>query len=310
MRRSVAAVIFATVFAACIAPTPILAAQKEGRGIGTVFISDLISNAVWVCSGNINYGMLPPSAQLQGVASPVQMALDRAGTLYVANAQVNGSGGSVTEYSRGSLYPARTLTSGLNTSTGVAVDSSGTVYVSNKYSGSIEVFPSGQTRPAATINANLVGPDGLAVDRRDNLYIVDGARRDVLKLAHGSMTPRPLHLQHLSTPIGIAIDSNNNLYVSNLKASMSDISEYPPNATTPSQTFIVPGQPIGSESTVGQPMMLSMSRDTLLASTTFSIQLQSGLLSGPSVVAFTAGQSQPLWIGYGVWATDAVFLPK
>jgi hypothetical protein len=310
MKRFAAAIILAIAFTAAAAPTPLRAAQRAGRGIGTIFVSDLISNAVWVCSGNIRYGMLPPTAQLQGVASPVQMAVDRAGTLYVANAQVNGSGGSVTEYPRGSMYPSLTLTSGLNTSTGVAVDSSGTVYVSNKYAGSIEVFPSGQTQPAATVTANLVGPDGLTVDRRDNLYIVDGSRRDVLKLTHGSMTPRPLHLQQLSTPIGIAIDSHNNLYVSNLEASTSHVSEYLPNATTPSQTFVVPGQPLGSESTVGQPMMLSMADDTLLASTTFSIQVASGFESGPSVVAFTAGQSQPLWIGYGVWATDAVFLPK
>ena len=150
---------------------------------------------------NIRTGYLPSSNQLQGVSNPSQLAVDAHGTLYVANAQTDASGaGSIAIYPRGATSPTRTLTAGLNTTEGVAVDSAGTVYASNKYQASIVVFAKGKSAPQATIKKNLVGPDGLAVDKAGNLYIADSSANDVLKLSPKSKVPQSLHLKNFCGP--------------------------------------------------------------------------------------------------------------
>ncbi len=227
---------------------------------------------MWICpanGGDVRHGYLPPTGQLEGVSNPSQLAVDGEGTIYVANAQVDASGaGAIGEYPRGATSPARTLTSGLNTTTGVAVDSDGTVYASNKYLGSIVVFAKGKSAPKERITTNLAGPDGLAVDKAGDLFIADSSANDVLELAHGSKTPHSLHLQKLARPVGVAVDSRGRLFVSNLLAQSSLVAVYPPGATTPKQTIVVPGPPYGSESTIAESAMLSITKpgDYLIAS--------------------------------------------
>jgi DNA-binding beta-propeller fold protein YncE len=294
------------------------AVGEHGRYAGTVFVSDLDNDAVWVCPANdddIRRGYLPPTGQLQGVSEPMQVAVDAQGTIYVANAQTDATGaGAVTEYPRGATSAARTLTAGLNTSTGVAVDSAGTVYVSNKYLGSIVIFPKGTDTPKATITANLTGPDGLAVDKSDDLFIADGSANDVLELVHGSKAPRSLHLEDLSRPVGVAIDSHGDLFVSNLLGASSTVGMYLPGSTKPKLTIVVPGPPDGSQSTIGEPAMLSVTKpgDILIASAPISLTLIGGkewFGYAPAVDGFASGQKQPLWIQYENTGYDAVFQP-
>ncbi len=293
-------------------------AAAHAKYAGNVFVSDPDNDTVWVCpaTGNdIRRGFGSPTQQLQGVSDPVQIAVDAQGTIYVANAQVNEAGaGSVTEYPRGATSPSRTLTSGLNTSTGVAVDSTGNVYVSNKYLASIVVFGKGKNTPKETIKSNLRGPDGLAVDAADDLFIADSTADDVLELVHGSTTPQSLHLKSLSRPLGVAIDARGDLYVSNLLAQSSNVTIYAPGMKTPKATIIVPGPVYGSESTIAEPMMLSITRpgNLLLASAPISLALVDGkewFGYEPAVVGFASGQTQPLWSNYNNTANDAVFQP-
>jgi sugar lactone lactonase YvrE len=287
-----------------------------GRYAGNVFISDLDNNTVWIARANFNdirRGFLYPTGQLQGVSSPVQIAVDTQGTIYVANAQVDASGaGDITEYPRGATSPARTLKVGLNTSTGVAVDSTGTVYASNKYLGSIVVFAKGKTVPKKTITTNLVGPDGLAVDKGDNLFIADSSANDVLELAHNATMPRSLHLKGLARPIGVAVDSRGTLFVSNLLGASSTVTVYAPGSTAPKHTIVVPGPPDSAQNTIGEPTMLSVTRpgDILMASAPISLVLIGGkewFGYGPAIVGFAAGQTQPAWSEYNITGSDAVF---
>ncbi|MBV8530170.1 MAG: hypothetical protein JO104_02550, partial [Candidatus Eremiobacteraeota bacterium] len=64
--------------------------EKNGTQYnGKVFVSDLINDAVWICPANfydIRNGFTYPTGQLSGVSNPVQIAVDREGTVYVANA--------------------------------------------------------------------------------------------------------------------------------------------------------------------------------------------------------------------------------
>lgn len=285
---------------------------------GLVFVSDEDDNAVWICSvisHDIRHGFLPPTSQLNGVSDPAQMTVDAQGTLYVANAQTDATGaGEIAEYPRGATSPARTLTMGLNTTTGVAVDSAGTVYASNKYWGSIVVFPKGKTAPKETIKANLSGPDGLAVDKAGNLFVADSSAGDVLELAPGSKKPRSLHLKGLSRPVGIALDRHGNLFVSNYLGASSNVTVYAQGSTSPSRTIVVPGPPYASESTIAEPMMLSVSSpgDLLIASAPLSLALIGGkewFGYAPAIVGYASGQTQPEWSVYHVIGDDAVFQP-
>ncbi|MFY9738140.1 MAG: hypothetical protein WAK11_03715 [Candidatus Cybelea sp.] len=287
---------------------------------GLVFVSDEDDNAVWICSvisRDIRRGFSPPTSQsqLNDVSDPAQMAVDAQGTLYVANAQTDATGtGEIAEYPRGATSPARILKTGLNTTTGVAVDFTGTIYASNKYWGSIVVFPKGKTAPSETIKANLTGPDGLAVDKAGDLFVADSSANDVLELMHGSKTPKSLHLKDLARPVGLALDRHGNLFVSNYLGASSNVTVYPQGSTSPSQTIVVPGPLYGSESTIAESMMLSVSNpgDILIASAPISLALIDGqewFGYAPAIVGYTSGQTQPAWSVYNVIGDDAVFQP-
>ena len=297
---------------------PAIRADATGRYDGLVFVSDEDDNTVWVSSVNlrdIRRGFLPPSGQLNGVSDPAQMAVDAQGTLYVANAQIDASGaGEIAEYPRGTTSPARVLKTGLNTTTGVAVDSTGTVYASNKYWGSIVAFPKGKSVPSETIKKNLSGPDGLNVDKAGDLFIADSSANDVLELVHGSKTPQSLHLQGLGRPVGVALDRRGNLFVSNYFGASSNVSVYSRGSTSPSHTIVVPGPPYNSESTIAEPTMLSVSNpgDVLIASAPLSLALIGGqewFGYAPAIVGYLSGHAQPAWSVYNVTGDDSVFQP-
>jgi DNA-binding beta-propeller fold protein YncE len=292
------------------------ATQYDGR----VFVSDLVNDSVWICPANfhdIRNGFTFPTGQLSGVSNPVQIAIDRDGTIYVANSQTDATGaGAVTIYPRGHTAPVRTLTAGLNTSMGVAVDSAGTVYVSNKLLGSIEIFRKGASVPSATITANLKGPDGLAVNRAGDLFVADSSANDVLMLVHGAKAPKSLGLSDLTRPTGIAVDAHDNLYVANLLGTSSSIAVYAPHATKPSREFAVRGP----YRLVDQPLMLSIAAgDMLIVSAFSSLRRIKGVWSAYGAVAtgYASGESRPSWrefnqsFNYGEFITydDAVFAP-
>ena len=300
------------------------AAEKAGYN-GNVFVSDVGNDSVWICPANfhdIRNGFTFPTGQLSGVSSPVQIAVDSSGTVYVANSLVDASGaGSITEYPRGQTSPSRTLTSGLYSTSGVAVDSARTVYASNKFLGSIEIFPKGKSTPTATITTNLIGPDALAVDKAGDLFIADSSANDVLKLARGSKTPQSLHLAGLARPTGIAVDSHGTLYVGNLAGAASNVTAYSAGARNPSRTMRVLGPRLGrGGGAIGEPLMLSIAPgDILIASAFFAMRSIKGqwVEWGPAADGFLPGESQPSWIEYNqnfgpsqiIGYDDAVFAP-
>jgi hypothetical protein len=299
----------------CAAATPqaaLVQTRNRGSDLGKLFVADTDAGAVYICSTNLKFGSLPPADQLSGVSNPVQLAIDAAGTVYVANGWSDASGsGSVTVYPRGQTTPSRTLTNGLNMSTGVAVDGAGTVYVSNKYAGSIAIFPAGASSPSETVTANLSGPDGLALDSAGDLFIADSSANDVLVLAHGSQTPQSLHLAHLHRPFGVVVDPSGALYVSNLDGPSSSIAVYPSGATTPARTFAMV-EPSYGPGAIGQASMLSITGDLLIASEYSTVFYQSGTWfnAGGIVSVYPLGSKQQRWSLYGIGGPwSAVFQP-
>lgn len=137
------------------------------------------------------------------VGCPYGLAMDKKGTLYVAN---NCGGNDVEEYPKGSTTLSTTITDGISNPLGTAIDKHGTLYVSN-YPPAITEYAFGTTSPSKTITGGgMEDPFGVALDKAGNLYIADFGATAVFELPAGSSTLTNLNLQGLGEPIGLAID--------------------------------------------------------------------------------------------------------
>jgi hypothetical protein len=186
------------------------AARKQA----TLFVSDLDANEVRLYPA---YTKNPTQSGTitQGIDLPINAAVDKHGTLYVAN---NGNS-TVTEYPLGQTTPSVTLSSQLVYPNGIAVDEKGTVYVTSGANvGQCYVleFPKGSMTPSVQVNGFGL-PIGLAVDKHGNLYVGDAesGHYAVWEVPKGSTTPTNLGLAGLADPTGVAIDPSNDLWVSN-----------------------------------------------------------------------------------------------
>ena len=192
--------------------------------------------------------------------SPQVIALDSSGNLYVtdtANSRVlfypSGSTTATRVYGQGGSFTTNTGNKGgisansLDEPIGVALDSSGNLYVADQYNNRVLFYPSGSTTATRVygqggsfstggankggISANsLAFPTGLAVDSSGNLYVADGNNSRVLFYLSGSTTATGVYGQlgsfttgtannggvsanSLENPAGLTLDSSNNLYV-------------------------------------------------------------------------------------------------
>jgi sugar lactone lactonase YvrE len=178
----------------------------------TLYVSDAQNNAIELYS---TYTKNPVQVGeiTQGINFPVNIAIDRSGTLYVANA----FGNTVTEYPLGSTSPSVTLSTQIVNPNSVAVDSKGTVYVTSGESVgeySVLEFKRGKLKPHIQVSG-FDNPVGLAIDASDNLYVGDAGANKVYKVAKGTTTPMDLQLNDLGDPTGLAFDKKDNLWVSN-----------------------------------------------------------------------------------------------
>jgi sugar lactone lactonase YvrE len=216
------------------------ATAKRGPGSfpprrqATLFVSDLDNNTVWLFpSKTVN--PMPSGSITQGLDLPVNAAVDKNGTVYVAN---NGNS-TVTEYPWGQTTPSVTLSTDIVNPNGVAVDSAGTVYVTSGASvGSCYVleFPKGATTPSVTVNGFGL-PIGLAFDKAGNLYVADAefGNNHIWEVPKGTTTMNDLNLTGLEQSVGIAFNAANNLYVTNNESSI--VNAYHLGQTTPFATI-------------------------------------------------------------------------
>ncbi len=203
-----------------------------------------------------------------GLAEPIGVALDSSGNIYVANDFGGGAGiGSVTVYpfgSNGNVAPVTTIAggkTGFDYPTGIALDSSRNIYVSNCGSDcggtnerSVEIFAAGSkgnVKPMATIAGGKTAldfPFGIALDSGGNIYVANSSGGDNQR---GSVTMYPAgsngnvaptatiagHMTTLDSPTGIALDADANIYVANLDSNTvtvfaaGTVGNVPPTAT-------------------------------------------------------------------------------
>jgi hypothetical protein len=223
-------------------------------------------NAISVYSAGSN-GNVAPAATIvgpdTGLKTPGGITLDSDGSLYASNNLGGPVGtGSVTIYavgSSGNAAPIDTITSsftGINGSQGIALDSSGKIYLTNATGGpdfpggSLSIFPLGSygTGPAiATIAGNDTGlafPFKVAVDARGNISVLNsnnsitvyrpGSSGDVLPNETINIDRRGNNI-----PTGIARGPDGTLYVTNqgslncngpncFQTSLGNIAVFPP----------------------------------------------------------------------------------
>jgi len=209
-------------------------AANDGSTIG-------VSDSVTVYAPGSN-GNVAPESTISGSStaldSPGGIAIDSGGNLYVTNDNsVYGGVDSITVYapgSNGNAVPSATLFAlGLDTPSGIVVDSGGNLYVANDGStdgdvDTITVYPPDNTLPSATVGSDtgLDEPSGIATDSGGNIYVTNEA-----SIAGGvdSVTVYPPASYAnaapstaivgtdtgLALPLGIVTDSSGNLYVAN-----------------------------------------------------------------------------------------------
>ncbi|MCC6392361.1 MAG: SMP-30/gluconolactonase/LRE family protein [Bryobacterales bacterium] len=224
-----------------IAAAPAAFAQSASRYV----ITTLAGNGSAGYSGDGGPGAV---AQL---SNPYDIALDRSGGLYIAD-QFNhrirhlsggaistaaGSGSSGYSGDGGSAAGAA-----LNHPSGVVVDSSGNIYISDSgnqvvrkftQSGAITTVAGNNSQGAgytgdgtAATNGQLRNPIGVAVDSAGNLYIADKGNHVIRKVASGNITTvvgkgvagfsgdgGDAGSASLSSPSDVAFDAAGNLYI-------------------------------------------------------------------------------------------------
>lgn len=227
-------------------PAPTAAAPKL---TATIFVSN--SNSVTAYAPGSN-GNVAPVAAISDRSNMLEMpwgiALDSRANIYVANYGGGFAGiGAITVYPAGSsddTAPIATIIgprTGLDSPFGIAVDSSGKIYVANfiggRGTGSVTVYPAGSNgnvAPIATIigaDTGLDNPSGIAVDSSGKIYVANrggglSSASSITVYAAGSNG----NVKPIATIAGpntalddpcIAVDSSGKIYAGNASDSIT-----------------------------------------------------------------------------------------
>lgn len=216
------------------------------RKVSGLNISTVAGNGGLSYSGD---GGPASSAQLD---APQAVAVDSSGNFYIADTQnsvvrkVTASGAISTIAGNGTAGfggdGGAPTAAQLNHPQGIAVDSSGNVYIADtqnarvrKISGGTITTVAGNGSPGyggdggAASAAQLYVPAGVAVDAAGNLYIADFTNNRVREVSGGTISTvagngvagysgdgGPSTNSRLNGPTGVAVDSNGNLYIADL----------------------------------------------------------------------------------------------
>ena len=176
----------------------------------------------------------PEGSITTGIDLPVGLAVDKSGTLYVANIDNN----TITIYPAGATSPSMTITQGLSDPYGIAVDSSGDVFASNLGTETVVGYRAGASSPFETISFSSLGqPVGVAVDGENNIWVACDSTNTVYTIAAGSSTPENAELTGVTGPIGIAFGRKDVMYVANFGADPSNVAIYTYGTKSPLETI-------------------------------------------------------------------------
>ncbi len=178
----------------------------------------------------------------QGVHVPESIALDAAGTLYVANSGTGKSAHppSLTAYSPGSTSLLRTVKKGITRPGPLATDGAGNVFLANGSSEVIEFAPQ-LSNVLRKITDAIASPQALTTDDSGTLYVANTdqypSKGRVSVYSAGSSSAEYEIVKDVDQPVALRVDNAGDLYVANdnwdLPGHPGWIGEYPPNARKP-----------------------------------------------------------------------------
>jgi hypothetical protein len=175
------------------------------------------------------------TAMLRGWLS--QRAKTGKSLVYVASNA--GSTGAVYVYATGGQgqAPIGAIVDGVAEPAGLAVDSAGSLYVSNSAGNTVTVYPPGKLSPSATYTQGVSAPQGVAVGSDGTMYIANetgspSGTGSVTEYAPGSKTPSKTIVLPGMYAFAVGLDASNNLYVSwfDLSSYGIQIYEYAPGS--------------------------------------------------------------------------------
>jgi hypothetical protein len=128
--------------------------------------------------------------------------------------------------------PTGSITTGVDTPGGVAVDSHGSLYVANLGNSTVTVYPAGQSSPSLTISTGISSPYGIGVDSKGNVFVSNLGTNDITAYAAGSTTPyATINFNSEGQAVGVGVDGKDNVWVA--CDSSNAVFEIPAGTTTP-----------------------------------------------------------------------------
>ncbi|MGA7356868.1 MAG: hypothetical protein WBW76_15700 [Candidatus Cybelea sp.] len=179
----------------------------------------------------------PEGSITTGIDYPFGVAVDKKGTLYVANL-LGGSPdiGSITVYPKGKTSPSLTITTGMDNPYGIAVDSKGNIFAANLGNNQVVAYAAGKSSPYETITFPSGSQAlGVGVDGKDNIWVGSDENNSVYEIPKGSSTPQNAGLSGLAGTINVAFGSKDVMYVSNFGTNNVQVYKY--GTTSPSMTI-------------------------------------------------------------------------
>ncbi|HXM08006.1 MAG TPA: hypothetical protein VN936_11095 [Candidatus Acidoferrum sp.] len=167
---------------------------------------------------------LQPWIVYAGSISPLYVATDRTGRVYVGN-----RGGTVSEFPAGQTLPDRTLKTPGSEADGINFDAAGNLYVAYRGrsgNGSIEEFPPNSTS-GQILGMHLEGPQGLQLDRLGNIIVAESGNGTIDMFRPGGK--RPFQVVQASpwvTQVALT-RAEHNIFYSNYRDSTVYVSRYP-----------------------------------------------------------------------------------
>ncbi len=221
---------------------------------GNVFVADSRNNmirrisadgTVTTVAGNGTVGSRDGKSDSASFFYPEGIAVDKKGILYVADTHNNlirkiSPDGFVTTLAGQRIYhtvPGMDTTVRFDNPAGIAVDSSGYVYVTDCGNNLIrKISPDGRVqniagngkrgaRDSTCLNASFYLPGGIALDSIDDIYVADTYNNMIRKISHdglvttlaGNAKPGSVNgrgsAASFSHPAGITVDRYGNIYV-------------------------------------------------------------------------------------------------
>jgi hypothetical protein len=152
-----------------------------------------------------------------GLNGALDLALDRAGNVYVANA----FSGTIQRFAATGADLGVFAT--LRTPIGLTFDGAGNLYVSDIFDNTIRKFsPTGQDLGVVTSLLGIGCPSDLAFNRAGNLLVSDACSSVIREYSATGVNLGIFASAGLSAPLGIALDRAGNVFVSNTAGAFQD----------------------------------------------------------------------------------------